>query len=100
MLIIQPSDPKGARSKYRPSTDGFKVTHESLINLTSPPPEAEVSYRPPKYTALRKSKNEATPTATRWAPSIEVTLYLSYHWNANIEPKLVSSNLSGPNIEW
>ncbi len=47
-FIIQPSEPKGARVKYLESMEGFKGTQDESMSLISPPPEAHVSYRPPK----------------------------------------------------
>ena len=40
------------------------------------------------------------PKIFKCTPNIELILYLSCHEKENGKPNFVSSNLSGPNIEW
>ena len=65
MLMIQPSEPNGALTKYLPRTNGFKLTALSLINRMSPPAEDHVSYKPPRYKAFTNKKADPIAKAPR-----------------------------------
>jgi hypothetical protein len=99
-LIIHPSEPKGALKRYLPRVKGFRVREASDRTRMSPPPEAQVSYKPPKYRDFRKSPKDPRPRNPKWAPRIAETLNRSEKLRPKMKAKSVFSSWLGPKTLW